>query len=262
MSYHKPLILVTNDDGINAPGIRKLIEIMRTIGKVVVVAPDKSQSGMGHAITVTSPLRVTKLVEEDDYLEYACSGTPVDSVKLGMKVIMGRKPDLLVSGINHGSNASVNVLYSGTMAAVLEAAIENIPAIGFSLNDYSLKANFDGFEDHIIAIVKQVLENALPHGICLNVNIPALNGSPLKGIKVVRQGVGYWDEAYDERTDPLNRNYYWITGVFRNNDDDLDTDLWALKNNYIAVVPVQVDLTSHDAIHLLKKWNFSNGSKK
>ncbi len=262
MSLAKPLILITNDDGINAPGIRKLIEIMRPLGRLVVVAPDKSQSGMGHAITVTSPLRVSKLTEDIDYLEYSCNGTPVDCVKLGMRVIMRQKPDLLVSGINHGSNASVNVLYSGTMAAVLEGAIESVPSIGFSLNDYSPKANFEGFEEYIKEIASEALRNGLPSGTCLNVNIPALNGTPVKGIKVVRQGAGFWEEAYEERIDPFNRHYYWITGVFKNNDNGRDTDLWALKNNYIAVVPTQIDLTSFETIHLLQNWKLNRKGKK
>ncbi len=257
MTYHKPLILITNDDGIYAPGLRKLIEIMRPLGRLAVVAPDKSQSGMGHAITVTSPLRVTKIVDSEEYMEYSCNGTPVDCVKLGIKVIMRQRPDLVVSGINHGSNASVNILYSGTMAAVLEAAIENIPAIGFSLNDYSYKAIFDGFEHHLQHLSQQVLIRGLPHGTCLNVNIPALNGKHVNGIRITRQGHGYWDEAYDERTDPHNHRYYWITGVFKPVDDSEGTDIWALKNNYISVAPVQVDLTSHLAIDTLNGWNMN-----
>lgn len=260
MTSERPLILVTNDDGITAPGIRKLISIMHKLGDVVVVAPDKPQSGMGHAVTVTSPLMIHRIHNENSHPEYSCNGTSVDSVKMGINVVLKRKPHLVVSGINHGSNASVNILYSGTMAAALEAAIDNIPAIGFSLNDYSANANFDGFEKYIESIALQVLENGLPQATCLNVNIPAVDAAQIRGIKVVRQGLGFWNEKYEERTDPFKRNYYWLTGVFENNDMAEDTDIWALKNNFITVVPVHVDMTSHAAIDLINKWDFGKSA--
>ncbi len=253
----KPLILVTNDDGIFAPGIRKLIEIARQIGKVVVVAPDSAMSGMSHAITVKVPLRLRKLAEEKNYVEYSCNGTPVDAMKLGEKVVIKGKPDLVVSGINHGSNASVNIIYSGTMAAVLEASIDGIPAIGFSLLDYSHSADFSAVDDFIKTIMLNVLKNGLPEGICLNVNIPAVSKDQLKGIKVCRQAKGRWDEKFDERTDPHEHNYYWLTGVFKNGDADKDTDTWALLNNYISVVPVHADFTAQKALRAIKKWDFS-----
>lgn len=253
----KPLILVTNDDGIFAPGIRKLIEIARQIGKVVVVAPDSAMSGMSHAITVKVPLRLRKLAEEKNYVEYSCNGTPVDAMKLGEKVVIKGKPDLVVSGINHGSNASVNIIYSGTMAAVLEASIDGIPAIGFSLLDYSHSADFSAVDDFIKTIMLNVLKNGLPEGICLNVNIPAVSKDQLKGIKVCRQAKGRWDEKFDERTDPHEHNYYWLTGVFKNGDADKDTDTWALLNNYISVVPVHADFTAQKALMAIKKWDFS-----
>lgn len=248
----KPLILITNDDGIHAKGIRNLIRIMRTLGDVVVVAPDKPMSGMGHAVTISSPLRVHKLAEEVGYSEYSCSGTPADCVKLGQKAIMDRNPDLIVSGINHGSNASVNVIYSGTMAAVLEGAMENIPSIGFSLNDYASDADFSKCEPYILSIAGKVLKEGLPDYTCLNVNIPAVNGAPIKGIKVVRQAMAFWDEKFDHRKDPHQRDYFWLTGVFRNRDEGEDTDQWALHHNYVSVVPVHFDLTSHKTIPLLK----------
>lgn len=256
MTKLKPIILVTNDDGINAKGLRKLIEVMRGIGRIVVVAPDTPQSGQSHAITVTKPLRISLVHKEDDYEEYSCNGTPADCVKLGQKIILRSAPDLVVSGINHGSNASVNILYSGTMAAVLEAAIENVPAIGFSLNDYSMNACFDGFEQHLRLIVLNVMKRGLPSGTCLNVNIPALNGKPVKGIRVVRQGRGFWDETYDERIDPLKRKYYWLTGVFKYQENGTNTDHWAISNNYISVVPAQIDLTAYTALKQMKTWNF------
>lgn len=258
MIYKKPSILITNDDGIFAPGLRKLIEIMLSIGEVTVVAPDKPQSGMGHAITVTTPLMLQAIENNNRHREFSCNGTSVDCVKMGIKVVLDRKPDLVVSGINHGSNASVNILYSGTMAAALDAAIENIPAIGFSLNDYSYHASFDGFEHYIEAITRMVLINGMPQHTCLNVNIPAVIGSEIKGIKVVRQGRGIWNEQYEKRTNPLKRDYYWLSGYFKNLEESEETDNWALKNNYIAVVPVHVDMTAHHAIAAISDWDFNN----
>jgi len=261
MTDKKPLILVTNDDGITAPGIRKLITIMQELGDVVVVAPDKPQSGMGHAVTVATPLMIHQVPNENRHPEYSCNGTSVDCVKMGIKVVLKRKPDLVVSGINHGSNASVNVLYSGTMAAALEAAIENIPAIGFSLNNYSHHANLDGFEPYILEITKKVLKNGLPLATCLNVNIPSIDPTGIKGIKVARQGKGFWNETYDARTDPHKRNYYWLTGAFEHADGDEDTDLWALRNNYIAVVPVHTDMTAYHAIRQLEQWQLGSHTR-
>jgi 5'-nucleotidase len=253
----KPLILVTNDDGVFAPGIRKLIEIARQIGRVVVVAPDSPMSGMAHAITVKVPLRLIKIAEEKNYVEYSTNGTPVDAMKLGEKVVINGKPDLVVSGINHGSNASVNIIYSGTMAAVLEASIDGIPAIGFSLLDYSHKADFSAVDDYIKSIIKNVLLKGLPEGVCLNVNIPAVKKEEIKGIKICRQAKGRWDEKFEERTDPHQRNYFWLTGVFKNGDAVKDSDTWALMNNYISVVPVHTDLTAQKAVTELKKWDFT-----
>jgi 5'-nucleotidase len=253
-----PLILITNDDGIHAPGLRKLIEIARDFGDVAVVAPDKPQSGMSHAITVSSPLRLYKMEEGDGYVEYSCNGTPVDAVKLGEQVVLGDKPTLVLSGINHGSNASVNIIYSGTMAAVIEATIDGIPAIGFSLNDYSRNADFNAVDDYVRTIIRNVLDNGLPAGICLNVNLPAVPKKEIKGIKVCRQASGRWAEVFDERLDPHNRRYFWLTGVFEDGDTSPDTDSWALANNYVAVVPVHYDLTAHKAIEEIKEWKFED----
>lgn len=248
----KPTILVTNDDGIFAPGIRKLIEIMRSFGRVVVVAPDKGQSGTSHAITITNPLRLLKQREEKDYVEYAANGTPVDCVKLGVKVALKEKPDLLVSGINHGSNATINVIYSGTMAAVIEGCMSRIPSVGFSLDDYSQDADFEPSEPFIRKIIKEVLDKGIPDSTCLNVNIPANHDGPIKGIKTCRQGVGYWDERFDHRTDPRKREYFWLTGEYVSMDSLDDTDEWALRNNYVAVVPVKFDLTDYEAMEHFK----------
>jgi 5'-nucleotidase len=250
----KPLILVTNDDGIYASGLRKLIEIARQLGRVVVVAPDSAMSGMSHAITVKVPLRLRKIAEEKDYAEYSCNGTPVDAMKLGEKVVIKGKPDIVLSGINHGSNASVNIIYSGTMAAVLEASIDGIPGIGFSLLDYSHGADFSAVDDYVKVLIRGVLKNGLPSGTCLNVNIPAVKKDEIKGIKICRQAKGRWEEVFEERTDPHNRDYYWLSGAFKNGDAEEGTDSWALANNYISVVPVHVDFTAHQVISEVNKW--------
>ncbi len=256
MSDKKPLILVTNDDGIHAPGIRTLIKLMNTLGEVYVVAPDTPQSGMGHAITINDTLYCEKITvaKDEPQTEYSCSGTPVDCVKIATNEILDRKPDLCVSGINHGSNSSINVIYSGTMSAAVEAGTQGIPSIGFSLLDYSLKAHFKPAESFILQIVKECLQNGLPEGVVLNVNIPKLEEEDIKGVKVCRQANGYWSEEFDKRTNPLGRDYYWLTGKFINNDKGEDTDEWALANGYVSVVPVQFDLTAHHAIKNINNW--------
>ena len=245
------LILVCNDDGITAPGIRNLIEVARQFGEVVVVAPDKPQSAMGHAITINSTLRVHPFRSEG-IREFACSGTPVDCIKLAVNKILARKPDLLVSGINHGSNASINVIYSGTMSAAMEGALEGIPSIGFSLTDHSIDADFTASKHYAHRIMAWMLEEKMPEGICLNVNIPNVSLELIKGIKVCRQAKANWEEEFDERKDPSGKPYFWLTGEFKNYDSGHDTDIWALENNYVSVVPCQVDLTAHSAISALK----------
>ena len=253
-----PTILVVNDDGITAPGIKALMHVMKELGRVVVVAPDSPQSGMGHAITIGKPLRLDEVDLYEGIEMYRCSGTPVDCVKLAVtKIFRGQKPDLCVSGINHGLNNSINVLYSGTMSAAVEGAIESILSIGFSLDDYSMHANFEHCLKFIKEIALQVLQNGLPAGTLLNVNFP--NTHEIKGIKICRQANAKWAEEFDERTDPYKRPYYWLTGVFQNNDKGEDTDVWALEHNYASVVPVQFDMTAHHAIPVLNTWNFNVG---
>lgn len=252
MHTETKLILVTNDDGVTAPGIRSLIKVMRRLGEVIVVAPDKPQSGMAHAITVSLPLRYHLLAQEEHYSEYSVNGTPVDCVKLAEKFLLPRRPDLIVSGINHGSNASINVLYSGTMAAVLEGVMLDIPSIGFSLCDYAWDADFISIEPWVEKIARKVLEDGLPRFTGLNVNIPAPVNGKIKGVKVVRQGEGRWEEEFEHRKDPRNKDYFWITGYFKSYDGMPDTDLYALDNGYISVVPVHYDLTAHKAILPLK----------
>jgi 5'-nucleotidase len=252
----KPLILVVNDDGITAPGLRMLIEIMNEIGEVVVVAPDSPQSAMGHAITINSTLHCQKInITKGPQLEYSCSGTPADCVKLAVNELLDRKPDLCVSGINHGSNSSINVIYSGTMSAAIEAGIEGIPAIGFSLLDFSWDADFRPLKKFINKITTMALKNGIPKGLVLNVNFPKLKEEEIKGIKICRQAKAYWVEDFDKRINPIGKEYYWLTGTFVNEDNEEDTDEWALKNGYVSVVPTQFDLTAHQSIRYFNKWN-------
>ncbi|MFV9483190.1 5'/3'-nucleotidase SurE [Christiangramia sp. OXR-203] len=260
MNKKKPLILVTNDDGITAPGIRTLIEVMKEIGDVVVVAPDSPQSGMGHAITISDTLFCEQVTIKESYKhkEYSCSGTPADCVKIATQEILDRKPDLCVSGINHGSNSSINVIYSGTMSAAVEAGIEGIPAIGFSLLDYSLNADFEPARKYVKAIVRNTLKNGLPEGVVLNVNIPKLESGDIKGMKVCRQANAHWEEEFDKRRSPQGRDYYWLTGTFVNKDEGKDTDEQALADGYVSIVPVQFDLTAHHFLKELNNWEFND----
>ena len=255
---NKPLILVTNDDGISAPGIRTLIAIMSEIGEVVVVAPDKPQSAMGHAITINNMLYLNKMSTDDSsIIEYNCSGTPVDCVKLAVNEILHRKPDLCVSGINHGSNSSINVIYSGTMSAAVEAGIEGIPAIGFSLLDYDWNADFSQIKSYVKKITMEVLKNKLPNGVVLNVNLPKLKENEIKGIKICRQAKALRMEKFDKRKTPQGKDYYWLTGEFVNEDKGEDTDEWALENGYVSIVPIQFDMTAHHTIQQLNTWNLN-----
>lgn len=254
----KPLILITNDDGITAPGIRALIDVMKTLGDIIVVAPDSPQSGTGHAITINNTLYINKVSAANaPFDEYSCSGTPVDCVKLAVNEILKRKPDLCVSGVNHGSNSSINVIYSGTMSAAVEAGIEGIPAIGFSLMDYDWDADFESVKPFIKKIALQVLENSLPEGVVLNVNFPKLKEADINGIKICRQAKAIWMEKFDKRKTPQGKDYYWLTGEFVNQDAGQDTDEWALANGFVSVVPVQFDLTAHHAIQQLNTWNLN-----
>jgi 5'-nucleotidase len=254
----RPLILVSNDDGITSRGIFNLVSVMKELGDVLVVAPDGPQSGMGHAITVGDTLRLNESFIFEGVRAYECSGTPADCIKMARHFVLknDRQPDVVVSGINHGSNTSISVLYSGTMSAAIEGAIEGVPAIGFSLCDYSHKADFSHTGEVVKKIVQQVLEKGLPKGVALNVNIPAKRNEPLKGIRVCRQANAKWVEEFDQRFDPYGRSYFWMTGNFVNFDKAEDNDEWAIANNYVSVVPCQFDLTAHQAISVLnEEWN-------
>jgi len=252
----RPLILVTNDDGVYSKGILALTEAVLPFGDIVVVAPDKPQSGMGHAVTINNLLRLHPLSYDlPVQAAFACSGTPVDCVKLAIYKVMHRKPDLVVSGINHGSNSSINVIYSGTMSAAVEGAVEGIPSIGFSLLDHSADADFEASKQVVSKIVAAALENGIPAGTCLNVNIPKGQPSAIAGIRICHQAKGYWEDNFDVRTDPFGKPYYWLTGEFKLMDEGMDTDEIALANNFVSVVPVHFDLTAYQAMNDLKKWN-------
>lgn len=241
----QPVILITNDDGVTAPGILNLVEAVKDLGKIVVVAPDKPQSGMGHAITIGQPLRLHKIHSIDNVETWSCTGTPVDCVKLAVDKVLHRKPDICLSGINHGANHSINVIYSGTMSAAVEAAIESIPSVGFSLLDYRIDADFTGARKYVRIIVEKMLSTKLDKHTVLNVNIPAVAPELLKGFKICKQAYAKYEEDFIERNDPHGRHYYWLTGEFVNFDKGKDTDVWALANNFVSVVPVQFDLTNY-----------------
>lgn len=241
-------ILVTNDDGINSKGIAALVEVASAFGQVTVVAPSSPQSGMGHAITIGKPLRLREVKLFNKIASYECSGTPVDCVKLAVDVILKRKPTICLSGINHGSNSSINVIYSGTMSAAMEAAIEGIPAVGFSYLDYSDDADFKLSKEVAKIFIKKLLAAKIPQQALYNVNIPKCNIKDFQGLKLCRQANAKWDENFVERLDPTGRPYYWLTGKFLNFDNKKDTDEWALKHNYASVVPVQYDLTHYDLL--------------
>jgi 5'-nucleotidase len=250
----KPLILVTNDDGITSKGIATLVEIASEFGEVVVVAPDSPQSAKGHGITINDPLRLRKVSIFDGIEAFSCSGTPVDCVKLAQRVVLkNRKIDLCLSGINHGSNASINVIYSGTMSAAMEASMEGIDAIGFSLCDHLSDADFSATKFYAPKIIDWLLKNPKPGGCHLfNVNFPKKTKSEIKGFRLARQSEGRWREDFLEGKTPSGEPYYWLTGKFICDDQGEGTDEWALANGYISVVPVQHDLTNYAAIANLK----------
>jgi 5'-nucleotidase len=252
-----PVILITNDDGIMAPGILSLVEAVKDLGKVVVVAPDKPQSGMGHAITIGLPLRLHPVSIFEGIEAWQCSGTPVDCVKLAVDKVLHRKPDICLSGINHGANHSINVIYSGTMSAAVEAAIESIPSAGFSLLDHSVEADFAGARKYARLVVQHMLSTKLDKHTVLNVNIPAVPAELIKGVRICKQAYAKYEEDFVERSDPNGKKYFWLTGEFVNFDKGRDSDVWALEHNYVSVVPVQFDLTNYVLkTKLEKSWKF------
>lgn len=248
------LILLTNDDGLYAAGLKTLLDVMEEFGKVVLVSTMESQSGMSQALTVKTPLRVKLLEENEKHRIYACNGTPTDSVKLAVNQLLERIPDYVAAGINHGANASVSVLYSGTMAAAIEGCLYGISSVGFSLNSFSPTADFSVCKDYIRIVMKKMALKSLPAGVCLNVNIPAVKIDEVKGIRICRQSKGNWKEEFEKRKDPMGKTYYWLSGFFQNHEPEAeDTDEWALRNNYVSIVPVTVDMTAHWYLEELKE---------
>jgi 5'-nucleotidase len=246
------LILITNDDSVHAKGIHALVSVAKKMGRVVVVAPDKPQSGMGHAITIHHPIRLKKIELFDGVEAYACSGTPVDCIKLAIYEVLHSKPDLILSGINHGENSSTNVLYSGTMSAAIEGAMEGICSVGFSLADFSENADFSAAQHYAKKIISFALSGNLPNSICLNVNFPKRPLSQINGMKICTQAHAYWADRFEKRFDQFGVPYYWLTGEFSDQDQRAETDLYALKNAYVSIVPTLYDLTSYSHLSTLK----------
>ncbi len=250
MQQQRPVILITNDDGITSPGIHALVNAVRDIGQVIVVAPDSPQSGMGHAITIGDPLRLNKVDVFEGVDSWQCSGTPADCVKLARDKILHRKPDICLSGINHGANHSINVIYSGTMSAAMEAAIEGVPSIGISLLDYKFDADFTVAMKVVRELTLRMLAKPMPEHILLNVNVPITTLADFKGMKICRQAYAKWAEEFDHRVDPRGKDYYWMTGKFVNMDKHPGSDAEALRNGYASIVPIKIDFTDLK----MKEW--------
>lgn len=250
----EPLIFITNDDGVEAKGFRRLVDTAAQFGRVVAVAPERTQSGMSHAITMFKPLFLRKVVDEPSVSVYALSGTPVDCVKMAFDHLLeGEHVDLALSGINHGSNSAINVLYSGTMGAAVECSFYGCPSVGLSLLDHDADADFDASSEIAARIIDRLLHNAVPAPVCLNVNIPQGRPEQIRGIRVCRQNRGFWREHFFCRQDPRGADYFWLTGEFCNEEPEAeDTDEWALDNGYVSVVPIQVDMTDYACIERLE----------
>ena len=248
----KPLILITNDDGVQSKGISELIDMACTLGNVVVMAPDGPRSAQSNALTMAVPVYYQLERKEPGLEIYKCSGTPTDCVKLALNNVLDRKPDLLFSGINHGSKSGINVIYSGTMGAVFEGCVNEIPSVGFSICDHAKDADFSKANVYFEQIARKVMMEGLPAGVCLNVNAPM---GDIKGVRLSQQTKGYWTEEFENRTSPHGQDYYWLTGYFLNQEPDNElTDEWALSHGYVAIVPTRVDMTDYEAIKLLKSY--------
>ncbi len=259
MTQTRPLILVTNDDGYDAPGIQHLTDVAREFGDVFLIGPMSGQSAMSHAVTLHQPLRLKEISIEDGLTVVACSGTPADCVKIGLNQLLSRKPDLIVSGINHGSNSSVSLFYSGTVAAAIEGCMNGIPSVAFSVDDHSKNADFRLAVKYARSIIAETLKNGLPSRTCLNVNFPKIPPEECEGIKVCRQTMGVWKEEFDHRVDPQGKEYFWLTGYFHNEEsNETDTDDWVVQHNMAAIVPIKVDITDYQALKALENWNLDN----
>lgn len=246
-------ILISNDDGIDAPGIYALAQEIRKIAKVTVVAPDKQQSAVGHAITVNYPLRALPYRKNNEVFGYAVEGTPADAVKLGVRFLMKSKPDMIISGINHGSNTAINIIYSGTVSAATEGTVLGIPSIAISLTTYQ-EPDFTYAAKFAARLVLLVAKHGLPEGTLLNVNVPAVPEHEIKGIMLTKQGKSTWDDTFDVRRDPANREYFWLTGKMNVTDTELDADQVAIRNNYVSVTPIHYDLTDRAMLERMKQW--------
>jgi 5'-nucleotidase len=253
---NRPLILVSNDDSVYSKGIKELVEVAKKFGEVIVVAPDSPQSAKSHSVTLEAPLFIKETTNFGEIKAFKCSGTPADSVKIAIHEILKRKPDLILSGINHGSNSSVNVFYSGTIAAAVEGCLHGIPSIGLSLTTYDPNADFSLAKKYSTEIIEKVLKYGLDKGTCLNVNIPYISDNEAKGIKICRQTKGIWAEEFNKSVHPSRKtDYYWLTGKYINFEPDQDdTDIWALENNFAAIVPMQIDFTDYKSLEKMKTW--------
>lgn len=250
----RPLILISNDDGVNAKGIRTLTDVALEFGDVVVMAPATNASGKGHSLTTERPLRVTEIQKAPELSIYACDGTPVDCIKLAVEYFCPRRPDLILAGINHGSNSSINVLYSGTMGAVIEGTALGIDSIGFSLLNHNPEADFSGSIPYVRHIIDATLKNGLPDCVALNVNIPRLSANEIKGIRICCEAKARWLDSFAQRTDPLGRPYWWLTGKFDCTNPPENSDEWALANGYVSVVPICADFTHYASISKLNQF--------
>jgi 5'-nucleotidase len=247
-------ILVTNDDGIDSAGITALKKALSEIGEVTVVAPREEQSAVGHGITMQIPLRVTEYYKDGIFFGYAVDGTPADCVKMGMRNILKETPDLVVSGINHGSNTAINIIYSGTVSGAREAAIMDVPSIAVSITNHKVK-EFDYAGEIVKMLALKIREHGLPLGTLLNVNVPDIPKEKIAGVLVTQQGKSKWDDTYEKRTDPYGRDYYWLTGSMKEVDIDMKFDQVASKNKFVTITPIHFDLTDYETYNMLKAWN-------
>ena len=247
-------ILVTNDDGIYSSGISALVDALKEIAEVIVVAPSEEQSAVGHGITMKYPLRVTKYFKNGNFFGYAVEGTPADCVKMGIRNIMGESPDLVISGINHGSNTAINIIYSGTVSAAREASIMDVPAIAISITSHDAKDfRYAGKIAKMLAL--KIKEHELPNGTLLNVNVPNLPEEEIAGILVTEQSKAKWDDIYEKRTDPFGKDYYWLTGKLVEVENEKQSDQLAIKNKFVSVTPIHFDLTDYETFEKMKSWD-------
>ncbi len=255
-------ILVSNDDGIDAPGIAGLTFELKKLGDVTVVAPDKQRSAVGHAITVNYPLRAKEFSKNGTFFGYAVEGTPADCVKLAVRSLLKEKPDILLSGVNHGSNTAINIIYSGTVSAATEGTVLGIPSIAVSLSTWDREPDFRFASKFSRILAAFVAQEGLPHGTLLNVNIPAVKEREIKGVRLTRQGKTRWDDTFDVRRDPNNKEYYWLTGKLEVMDESEDTDEIAVMNRYVSITPIHYDLTDYETLSKIRRWDLDRLLKK